>query len=370
VTPEALLGVFLAEARRQSAWAWSTESAESLAATQLLLSASADVRGRVVLLAAEALAVPPEGSGRYDSAWSPALGFLVRTLLQHGAALDPDQLARLVNFAARWPAWDWLDTPPYDVVLDAVSAHLRGQPPGPDLAASLRDLRVRLAVEGAWDAPQQLRLRRLDDLIRPRMLDADALLDPSDRWAQGVEAAVVALDEGRSRAWRGLLAHASTARRSAPSTRWLEHAREHLDAVGPPVLHRALSVWLPAVPLGLTRAQAEERQTLRVTYRSADAESLPVGLGDANRHVVRGLVWTAGLVSEAPMLDLLQDFAVRCHARLPGVGAGDVLLGNAAVRALSLSRQGRARRQALLDAVESPRARRFIERVLGREGAE
>ena len=57
MTPEALLGLFLAEARGQSAWAWSSDAGEALATTQLVLAASAEVRGRIVLLAAEALAV-------------------------------------------------------------------------------------------------------------------------------------------------------------------------------------------------------------------------------------------------------------------------------------------------------------------------
>lgn len=363
MSPEALLGLFLAEARGQSAWSWSSDAGEALATTQLVLAASPDVRARLVLLAAEALAVPPDG-GRYDSAWTPALGFVVQLLLRQGTTLDGEQLARLVGFAAGWPAWDWMDTPPYDVVLDAVSAALRGVPPGPELASSLRDLRVRLAVEGSWDGPQEARLRRLAGLIRPRLVHADAVLDPSDGWAVAVEAAIHDLGEERSRAWRELLTHAATARRSAPSARWLEVARERVDTTGPINLHRALSVWIPNVPLGLTRAQAEERLALRVRYETAGAEGLPLGMSDVNRVVVRGLLWSAGLVAEVPMLDLLQATAVRCYARVPGVGAADALLGNAAVRGLALSERGRARRIALLEAVEAPRARRFIQRVL------
>ena len=201
MTPEALLGLFLAEARGQSAWAWSSDAGEALATTQLVLAASAEVRGRIVLLAAEALAVPPDG-GRYDSAWSPALGFLAERVLRSGAVLDGEQLARLVRFAGRWPAWDWLDTPPYDVVLDVVSQTLKGGPPAPDLATALRDLRIRLAVEGAWDGEGQARLQRIEGFLRPRIVHADAVLDPSDAWAVAVEAAIHDLDESRSHAWR------------------------------------------------------------------------------------------------------------------------------------------------------------------------
>lgn len=165
MTPEALLSLFLAEARTASAWTWSGERGRELAASQMILASPPSVRLRVALLAAEALVQPDGGSGRYDTAWSPALGYLVGLALDGGGDLDEQTVVALLAQARAWPAWDWLDVPPYDTVLNAVETWLDGEEPDDAVREALGGLRGRLAREGSWDLEQLQRLKRVTRMM-------------------------------------------------------------------------------------------------------------------------------------------------------------------------------------------------------------
>lgn len=368
---QTLLALFLAEAREHSLWTWGADEARTLTGVQLTHAAAPATRARVVLLAAEALAVPDEGSSRYDTAWSPALGFLIADLLPGISPWELGDLSALCASASRWPAWDWMDTPPYDAVLDVVARELDGAPPGAALAQALRDLRLRLAVEGAWDDAQRVRFARLDAILAGAR--TIAAFDPSEPWGEAANAWIVTRDASRIPAWEALIAHCATAVRSLPSARWREEAARLVAPIGPAELILGLSAWLPHVPMGLTRAQAEQRRTLAVRYQVGLTGGPPTGLSEENRVRVRGLCWACALLPEdtpapavARVVELLRGLATAGYARVPGVGPGDRLLANAAVRALGGLPGARGRRALLQlrEAVAFERARSWIDRVL------
>lgn len=368
LTAETLLALFLTEARERSAWSWTAADTGSSASLALVATVPSAVRAQLLVLAAEALAQFSTGttSARYDSAWSPALGFLVAHLVeQRDLELDAEILSQVASHATAWPAWDWLDTPPYDPVLSRMASVLAGQPVPARLATELRQLRVRLAMEGAWDDDQRRRLASIDGLLASRPRRG---FDPSDVWGESFNAWIEALEPTTAAAWWEVVDHAALARRSAPSRRWLVQAERGVARIGGGAYVQALTLWLPRVPVGLTRAQIERRQELLARYENRVSDDLPHALGESNRTRVRGLLWAAARCADPSIVAVLAASAARCYARVPLVGVGDAKLGHAAVRALSL-RSGAAANQALIalvPVVDYQPGKRLIERMINR----
>ncbi|MFI8008193.1 hypothetical protein [Streptomyces sp. NPDC086010] len=80
-------------------------------------------------------------------------------------------------------------------------------------------------------------------------------MNVGEQWADAALADLLALGP----AWRGLLAHAATARSTRPSAAWERRARERLDWIGASGVRERVLPWLAVVgqPRSLPRQQED-----------------------------------------------------------------------------------------------------------------
>ncbi|MFK0010913.1 DUF4132 domain-containing protein [Streptomyces sp. NPDC091027] len=145
----------------------------------------------------------------------------------------------------------------------------------------------------------------------------EPVLNVGEEWAEA------ALEDGR---WRGLLAHAVTARSARPSAAWERTARTLLDGLGAEAVRTAVLGWLALV--GRPRTFALRRETHEPDVNAS--------FDPYNANALRGLTWLLALLPPHPAtaraLGTLVETSLRKAA---GLGPRAPKVANAAVGALA-----------------------------------
>lgn len=166
-------------------------------------------------------------------------------------------------------------------------------------------------------------LHGMPDVVRLAARLEEPVLNVGEQWA---DAALADLPSP-GHAWRGLLAHAATARSTKPSAAWEREGQGLLDGIGAAVVRERVLPWLALV--GRPRS---------LPLRQEDHTAGPAGelLDPCNANALRGLTWLLSLAEPHEETVLaLGALADACLRVVPRHGPRSPKVANAAVHALS-----------------------------------
>jgi hypothetical protein len=153
-------------------------------------------------------------------------------------------------------------------------------------------------------------------------------LAPSEVWTDVVHADLTERGRETRLKWAELLSHALGATSARPSAKWLDTARQLVDAIGGDDVQDALLRWFPLV--------AQGRTIQSLAAYAGDTRRYGELMDEENATVLRGLLW---LVQTLPRPEVLArastSVALSAYKKVPGVGPRAVKVGNAAVYALA-----------------------------------
>lgn len=153
-------------------------------------------------------------------------------------------------------------------------------------------------------------------------------LVPGEAWTDRANADLAAMEAGVRAHWVKLLQHALTATGARPTARWTKAAKDRMGVIGIGEVNEVLQRWLGEVARGRTLGNA--------LVRVIGMEGMGNEMHDENATVLRGLLWMAPLLPDAKRkLRLVADVVQFAYKKVPGTGARNGKVGNAAVYVLS-----------------------------------
>jgi hypothetical protein len=153
-------------------------------------------------------------------------------------------------------------------------------------------------------------------------------LVPGEHWTDTLNSDLTALPAPELAGWVALLKHTLTATSSRPSARWIKTASELVTAIGERQVSAFLERWFAEVPKG--------RSVLDLASHVQGSSGASGTIHEDNATALRGMLWTAPLLSKAPsLLRAIANVAASGYKKIPGFGPRALKVGNAAVYALS-----------------------------------
>jgi len=268
---------------------------------------------------------------------------LANRLLRRKLPFTPDDLVELLERVLREPC-----ALSQRSMLRAIERYLDGAKPAGALRTALESAEDTLRSRpGSEPAELAQRVASLLSGAGTGIVE----LEPVDAWTRGLLARF-AEDPDLEEAAAPLLRHAATATTSRPNTRWEREVAEHVALLGAERHRSMLTAVLEAV--GTTAVEPLEIATVWVHARHAD--------------LLRGLVWSAAVDSDASVALALGDAAERCFRKVAGTGPRAPRIANACLNALAAhgSREAAAQLSRLALCVKHASSRRSVENALAR----
>lgn len=167
---------------------------------------------------------------------------------------------------------------------------------------------------------------RLNDYINYLISGAPILrIDEGDPFGKSMAESIRNLKSDSLReSWQEFIQHCASAENKAnPSGKWIKECMEYINRIGGTSLGSAMEEWLSICC-----------EMLRQIHREAKYEFKY--LKDINHTILKGLIWSAGLLNQAIITSKLEEYGLLAFKKLPSVGAVSVRTGNACLYALSI----------------------------------
>lgn len=294
-----------------------------------------------------------------DSRWriAHALKQIISALLRPELPLDAGAVSALLQLAANNDGISWIRLP-YAGVIRAAERFASRQSLTSDHRHFLSGLREFLAKRN--DAESRKIANRIDVLLRDpaNSFSPPAIaIDPGEPWADAAIALRLALSPEWRNAWDAILAHAASARTSSPSKKWLTTAQSLIDNFG---LAEYVSMLQSCLPLVGQPGPGREVMSILGTVNE------PTALSPHNADLLKGIVWTAAVLTDPAIPALLGDVAEVCFKKIPNIGARCPKVANACLTALSLIPGPAAVAQItrIQSKAKKASARKIVERAL------
>jgi hypothetical protein len=202
-------------------------------------------------------------------------------------------------------------------VIKVAEDHLKDNPLSGDLRQAI--LKLMKALESDNKSVEVRRwIMRLKELTGDTEINLP--LEATDVWANAALGELRALEPSQQTAWAELLLHCLRTTGSAPSSKWLQSADKHLNAIGFPNYINAILRWFPLVD--------QPRPAALLNRANADY------LTPVNTDILKGLVWLCSKADAPEVARTLTAVAVSTYKKIPGTGPRAAKAGNACFWAL------------------------------------
>lgn len=238
-------------------------------------------------------------------------------LLCHDHQLDDAMLLQLAK--AIQDEWSHFDGP--DRRLVGLLADQLGDSAPPQKAEAI--LRSVLKMPQPYDKKAA---QRTLSIIRRMVTKSILPIERDEAWADRALKDIKQMSPDERNAWGALLGFCMEATAARPSAKWRATAVRHIGAVGQRCFTEHVTCWLRLVERGRPRVLKR-----RANYYDAEQTLL---MTEANESVLKGLVWCAGFVEDASLVEPLASVAVFAYEKVPKYGNRSKPVGNACIYSL------------------------------------
>jgi hypothetical protein len=266
---------------------------------------------------------PSQTGGELNASVGDALSALSSRLLRRRNPWSEPQLVTLLQLVGRTEHLCGPHGLPITAIVSVTTRHVEEHGLAPRIRRGLNRLLIAMAGTPPH-GPVRRQIERVDQILGHVEHPKD--IEPSEAWSDVAIASLAQMSPDDRQAWEALIAHALLATASRPSHSWLSVSQDHIEAIGREAFRYHLVDWLSHLgqPGSITQrpdpARTFENNTL---------------ISTTNSTILRGLIWTAGLVEQTILHDALRRAAERCFDKIPTHGQRNQKLGNACVHALS-----------------------------------
>lgn len=177
------------------------------------------------------------------------------------------------------------------------------------------------------DADTRRLLKRYSFLIE-QDLNAAFNIEQREAWGAKAVADLDKLPEGQQSAWSALLRHAATCSGSAPSAKWLNNSKPHVEKIDHEQYVSFVESWFSLVGARGTNPPGSTTNG----YELPDPNEL---LSEESANTLKGVAWICTLNDDERLARALGDAAEACFKKVAQHGPRNPKLGNACVGALS-----------------------------------
>jgi hypothetical protein len=315
--PQRQLTRYLQEAGRQ--WDIWTVGPGYFPAGKEILEAKRDDQIGLVHAALVRLAWHAEQARRHNgvgNAPGHALYRLLAALLSRQLPYAREDIVALVRAAVDCyergaPRGTLYTGAPFPAPLPALLRHVERDVSQHGLTSELRSLleRLRQFVARAEEYADARRLGdRIDTLLGVRKFTG---LPPGEPWVDALLHDLSTLEPSAGDAWTAFVQHARSLVPARPPAKWLNTAKQCVEAIGPEEFKQRVIAWLSQAESGPNRQMI-----------------------DPHAELLKGIAWSCALLEDDGLARSLGQTAEACFRKLAGIGPRSVKAGNACLLSL------------------------------------
>ena len=271
-----------------------------------------------------------------------ALQMIISQLLRRKLPYHDADLTALLKMAnASWKTFGWYR--PHKAILGAIERHYKDNKIPKELISHLKNVR-NLSRGGFFSYAEDTELYdRVNIILGEKKKSA---LKPDFYWSRSMRADIDGFMAEQHQLWTKLLEHTVSAKASRPSKKWLNEAKQQIDAIGETEVVDKIVHWF-----SLLRDEKFDEMPLK---------------DDTNNTIIKGLVWMTMQLPAEQIAREVKLLGIYSFRKIPGVGAVSTRAGNACLHVLGQlpGLDSVAMLNELMQKVKYPSARRLIEKAL------
>lgn len=271
-----------------------------------------------------------------------ALQMIISQLLRRKLPYqDADLIALLKMANASWNTFGWYR--PHKAILGAIERHYKDNKIPEKLITHLKDVR-KFSRGGLFSYAEDTELYdRVNMILGEKKQSA---LKPDFNWSKNMRTDIDGLAAEQHQHWSKLIEHAVSAKASRPTKKWLNEAKQHIDAIGEKEIIEKVVYWFKLL-------------------RDEKFDAMPLK-DNTNNTIVKGLVW---ITMQLPVEQIAREvklLAIYSFRKIPDVGAVSTRVGNACLHVLGQlpGLDSVSMLNELMQKIKYPSARRLIEKAL------
>lgn len=198
-----------------------------------------------------------------------------------------------------------------------------------ELSAKLTRLKRTFAKSSGYAESRKV----LNRIRKIQQGDASAVeeinLKTGEAWTSQLQSQLDNMEPALRNKWYALLTACQQASSAKPTKKWLKETKALIENIGTGSL---VSVLLSVLP-EIGKPGPSEKRTFQYSSRQND----PTMVHTTHCDLLRGLVWSAGLVENKDLTAIVGDAADVCFKKIPDIGPRAPKIGNACLYALASS---------------------------------
>lgn len=263
-------------------------------------------------------------------------------LLRIKLAMSDADIQRVHQAFVKCPRWSvngyrWW---PIGLFLAQVERQLKSRPLTDELRTTLLDVQQKLGspAERAKDKETSKLAAKVDEIIFHSGNEKDAVkpvtIEGNDGFTEFANQHLATLPEEERTHWYRLIAHARKASGAKPSEKYLDAAKDLIDALGADRFKITVCAWLEHLArmkevIQEHRSEYQGRVYIHSTYTY---------LAGINMDMVKGLAWMCAHFHNARTIAAVAALAERSFRKIPGQGPAAAAVGNACLFTLFRSK--------------------------------